>query len=223
MKELYLDTANIGEISEMLRTDAIQGVTTNPSLMAKEQKGSYTQKLDDICQMFQAYSTGRKHLSVEVISLDPKIMYQQAFTLKEALGKYDKVQLHIKIPVMLETLEVISKLSDNGIKVNATACMTALQAKLAHDAGAPIISFFYNRMIDGGVDADLELQRFAELNRNARVICGSIRKPDDLRRCWLSGADIVTASMKVIKETITHPKTDEAISQFQKDIDAWLK
>ncbi|MBV8072882.1 MAG: hypothetical protein JO270_23465 [Acidobacteriaceae bacterium] len=236
MKELFLDTANIDEISTLLRTDAIAGVTTNPSLMAKEilpmtlaprsageKWAAYVKKLDDICQMFQAHSAAKKHLSVEVITLDPQKMFSQAHALKKALGRYEKVDLHVKIPVMFETLEVISKLSDDKVKVNATACMTALQAKLAHDAGAPIISFFYNRMIDGGVNADLELQRFAELNRNSRVICGSIRKSDDIRRCWASGADIVTASTKVIKEAIFHVKTEQAIQQFQGDIEEWLK
>lgn len=230
MKELFLDSANMDEIALCVRTDAIAGVTTNPSLMAKEAKGDYVKKLNDICQLFQTYAKARKHLSVEVTTLDPDKMYGQAHELQEALGlDFDKVQLHIKIPVMFETLEVISRLGDDGIKVNATACMTALQAKLAHDAGAPIISFFFNRMIDGahgnnGRDlALMQLSDFSEeLNRNSRVICGSIRKPQDLSDCWRNGADIVTASFKIIKETLVHPETDKAIQQFQKDIDAWL-
>lgn len=224
MKKLYLDSANLDEIALCLRTDAIDGVTTNPSLMAKEKKGGYTERLVDICELFQEISTAKKHLSVEVITLDPGDMFEQAVTLKTALGKYDKVDLYVKIPLMFETLPVISRLNDERIKVNATACMTALQAKLAHDAGAPIVSFFYNRMLDGAVEAETEINRFStELNRNSQIICGSIRKADDVRKCWKSGADIVTASLKVIKEMVTHPKTDEAIKQFQRDIETWLK
>ena len=222
MKELFLDTANLEDIRTMVRTEAIQGVTTNPSLMAKEAKGGYTQRLAEICDVIR--ETGRRmHLSVEVITSDPSKMVEQALMLRDTLAE-DRVDLHVKIPIMLETLPVITELSNKKVKVNATACMTALQAKLAHDAGAPIISFFYNRMNDGGLDADKEIHTFAtELNRNSRIICGSIRHAEDVRKCWRDGSDIVTAGVKVIKEMITHPKTDEAIKQFQQDIDKWLR
>lgn len=230
MKELYLDSANLEDIVLCVRTDAVAGVTTNPSLMAKEAKGDYIKKLDDICQMFQTNARARKHLSVEVTTLDPDKMYGQAHELRDALGKYDRVQLHVKIPVTFQTLEVISRLGDDGIKVNATACMTALQAKLAHDAGAPVISFFYNRMIDeynGAQDAHMralgQIATFShEFNRNSKIICGSIRKPDDLLNCWVNGSDIVTASLKIIRESLVHPQTDKAIKQFQEDIERWL-
>jgi transaldolase len=79
-------------------------------------------------------------------------------------------------------------------------------------------------MKDGDLDADMELSLFAnDLNRNCRIICGSIRKPEDLQDCWLNGADIVTASLSIIKQVIAHPQTDKAVKQFQEDIDSWLK
>lgn len=221
LRELFLDSANIDEIRMLVRTDAVQGVTTNPSLMAKEAKGGYTQRLLEICELLD--STGRKmHLSAEVITSDPSKMVEQALNLNESL-KNDRVDLHIKIPVMLETLPVITELAHKKIKVNATACMTALQAKLAEDAGAPIVSFFYNRIKDANEEPDDVLAKYGRLRRSTRVICGSIRKPDDVYRSWLNGADIVTASLKVIKEMISHPQTDKAIAQFQKDIDTWLR
>jgi TalC/MipB family fructose-6-phosphate aldolase len=226
MKQLFLDSANIDEIKSVLATDAIRGVTTNPSLMAKEVKGGYTQRLQDICQLFDDISTAKKHLSVEVITLDPSKMYDQAMMLQDILGGHKNVDLHIKIPVLFETLHVISKLSDKQVNVNATACMTMEQAKIAHDAGATVISFFYNRMLDGVVDAELEIGRFCnkmlELNIKSRVICGSIRKSGDPWKCWLAGADIVTVSMKVLKDMIRHPQTDRAVKQFQEDIEKWL-
>lgn len=222
MKQLFLDTANIDDIKALVQTEAIQGVTTNPSLMAKEAKGKYHQKLLDISNVL--IDTGRKmHLSVEVITSDPKEMVVQALRLRDALHD-DRLDLYVKIPILFETLPVITELSNKKVKVNATAAMIASQAKLAHDAGAPVISFFYNRMLDGGVPAEEEIHRFSdELNRNSLIICGSIRHASDVLKCWRNGADIVTAGVKVIKEMITHPKTDEAVRQFQKDIDTWLK
>lgn len=221
MKLLFLDSANLDEIRLMVKTEAIQGVTTNPSLMAKETKGGYVQRLSEICEILDS-TDRRMHLSVEVITADPKEMYSQAMTLAEGLKGSD-IDLHVKIPVLFDTLPVITKLANSKVRVNATACMTALQAKLAEEAGAPIVSFFYNRMLDGALDADTEIQKYCELRRNSQIICGSIRKPDDVRRCWRAGAEYVTASVKVIKEMISHPKTDEAVTQFQRDIDTWLK
>lgn len=221
LKELFLDSANLDEIKSLVMTDAIQGVTTNPSLMAKEAKGGYTQRLREIIDVLEG--TGRKmHLSVEVITSDPRQMVDQALVLMGAL-KSPRVDLHIKIPVMLETLSVITVLSNEKVKVNATACMTALQAKLAEDAGAPIVSFFYNRIKDADEEPDTALEQYGRLRRSSRVICGSIREPVDVYRSWLHGADIVTASLKVITKMISHPQTDKAIAQFQKDIDTWLK
>lgn len=220
MKMLFLDSANLDEIKQMVKTEAIQGVTTNPSLMAKEAKGGYVQRLNEICNVL-ADTDRRLHLSVEVITSDPEKMQEQAMLLRDSLPT--TVDLHVKIPVLFDTLPVITRLSNSRVKVNATACMTALQAKLAEDAGAEIVSFFYNRMLDGAVDADTEIQKYCEIRRNSQIICGSIRKPDDVRRCWRAGAEIVTASVKVIREMIAHPKTDEAVAQFQRDIDAWLR
>jgi transaldolase len=245
MKELYLDTANLDDIRSFVKSEAIQGVTTNPSLMAKEvapisangfrtnedRWNIYVNRLREIRQIL--LETKRKlHLSVEVTTSNPKEMAEQAVRLHGDVAS-DDIDVFVKIPVMLETLDVISYLSNKRVKVNATACMTALQAKLAHDAGAPIISFFYNRMIDGHTgemppsDATMralgQIATFShELNRNARIICGSIRKPDDLMNCWVNGADIVTVGPKIIREAIVHPQTDKAIKQFQEDIDRWL-
>jgi len=229
MSKLYLDTANLEEITRVAETTAISGITTNPSLMAKEEKGDYIEKLQKIAAVLD----DEKHLSVEVITLDPVEMLRQAIELAQEVRGVD---LHIKIPVMLDTLPVITKLTyEHGINVNATACMTAEQAKMALDAGAPVVSFFYNRMKDGRLDANHELYRFwQEFNidfdsessikesNNCDVICGSIRKPADVLSCWESGAQIVTASMKIIEQMITHPQTDKAIQDFQKDIEAWL-
>ena len=239
MKKLFLDSANLGEIVSVANTNAIAGVTTNPSLMAKEEKGNYVDKLKHIALVMKAgkkLPTDKKHLSVEVVTLNIDDMRTQAWDLYEELKDFG-LDVHIKIPFMLDTLPLITRFAGTGVKVNATCCMTADQAKMARDAGAPVISFFYNRMKDGGLYADAEIERFRYDGNDAYdllgpggparrlpsfVICGSIRKPEDILRCWESGADAVTAPMHVIKKFMSHPKTDEAIKSFQEDIDKWL-
>ncbi|MHB8407887.1 MAG: transaldolase family protein [Acidiferrobacterales bacterium] len=237
MPHLFLDTANIDDIRFFSKSDAIAGVTTNPSLMAKEKKGDYISKLQEIASILSLAKQGgkSKHLSVEVTTLDPDGMVTQALNLQDKLVK-SGVDLHIKIPVLPQTLQVITLLSKKNIRVNATACMTALQGKLASDAGAPIVSFFFNRMIDGLQEDQMrifdnasprsraltELVKYKQLGGTASIICGSIRKPEDVFDCWNSGAQIVTAGPKIIREMLKHPQTDKAVQQFQEDIEKWL-
>lgn len=246
--KLLLDSANIEDVKRIAFTDAISGVTTNPSLMAKEEKGDYTHKLIDIAEVLNESGT-RKHMSVEVITLDPDEMVEQAVDLAKHFESKPLVELHIKIPVTLDNLQVITALESKGIKVNATACMMHSQAKMALDAGASIVSYFYNRIIDGGgIDPNTEIHRtsrymvsrersvssFPEAMLSSQkgyitvpgppqIICGSIRKPEDVTACWLHGASHVTASMKIIEQLLSHPQTDIAINGFQKDIEAWLE
>ena len=239
--KLLLDSANYNEITRICDTSAISGVTTNPSLMAKEVKGDYLNKITNIAQLLHSTCL-RKHLSAEVITLDPNEMLVQAVEIREALKfSAEFVDLHIKIPVTLENLSVITSLEGMGIKVNATACMMHSQAKMAIDAGASIISYFYNRIKDGGgIDPDEEINKTASYRRSPEfcgdpskayitaygapsIICGSIRKPEDVTACWESGSEYVTASLKIIELLLKHEQTDIAINGFQKDIEAWLE
>ena len=149
MKTLFLDTANIDEIRRLILSDAIQGVTTNPSLMAKEAKGDYIKKLKEIAFLIGAAGVSgasgrRKHLSVEAIGTDHKVILDQGFRIHESLFTFG-VNLYVKVPVMFDNLSVITELVRGGVMVNATACMNAIQAKLAADSGATIVSFFYNQ------------------------------------------------------------------------------
>lgn len=229
--KLLLDSANIDEIRRFSQTEAVAGVTTNPALVSKEQKRDYIDFLTEIATIVNnsVVTTGgrtysKKHLSVEVTTLDPDEMIKQAVALNTAirLNKMN-LELFIKIPVMPETLRVISVLRyDKQLMVNATACMTATQAKIASEAGAHIVSFFYNRMLDGGEGGN-EITRFVSMNtERSKVICGSIRKPLDLSTCWALGADYVTASAKIIDEALMHPQTTKAVDEFQEKIDKWL-
>ena len=237
MGKLFLDSANLSVIQRMMGLDCIAGVTTNPSLMAKEEKGNYLDRLREIADLVSSSGTrSPRHLSVEVITLDPSEMLVQADQIRNVLMPFEKhLDLYIKIPVTLDNLEVISKLNNYGINVNATACITWSQAKLAADAGAKIVSFFYNRALDGGGIPLEEMYHFQGtmdhqpviegviVQSGTAIICGSIRKPIDVLLCWEAGAQFVTASEKVIQEMSEHPQTDLAIKQFQGDIDKWLK
>lgn len=224
---LLLDSADISEIREFFPGEALAGVTTNPSLIAKQPQRDYIQLLQEIDNELQTTGySDPQHFSAEVTTLDPDGMIDQAFELRDSIGKH----VHVKIPLMPETIRVIEKLSHSGVQVNATACMTALQAKIASDAGADAVSFFYNRMKDGyqvhALKEELikpleEITLYCSWGEDATVICGSIRHPRDIVDCWQAGAYLVTAPAKVIREALRHPKTTEAIGQFQKDIEAW--
>lgn len=226
--KLLLDTANLDDIKKFSKTTMISGVTTNPSLMAKESKGNYVDKLRRIRDGILDARRGGSgmHLSVEVTTLDPDEMIDEACQLEEVLGRKGSesgVDLHIKIPVMPRTMRVLTELRQKSVQTNATACMTAMQAKLAAEAGANIVSFFYNRILDGNENADQVLSNFHSLKpHHVRVICGSIRKPEDIQRCWFNGADYVTASPAIIEKALIHPQTTVAIDKFQEDIEKWL-
>jgi transaldolase len=245
---LLLDSANISDIRELSRTSVIAGVTTNPSLIAKEANDGrpYSEVLKEIWGIIASGAEDPPHFSFEVTTLDPHGMYLQATELRYKIlndvGR--RTPYHIKIPVSPETMWVITALSKAGFPVNATACMTALQAKLASDAGASIVSFFYARMkdyikkIEGyrsdqkALDTEAAEDARAEISlyrswcdqgrASAKIIAGSIRTPHDVMDCWTAGAHYVTTSKKVISECLEHPKTRESIEGFQRDIDAWL-
>lgn len=225
---MLLDSANIEEIEKAVRTSAISGVTTNPSLVAKEKKTDYK---GFIATVFNHVFAGERcdHFSFEVTTLDANEMYRQAVDtvefLKKHYGSAARDIIYVKIPVALYTLPVITKLYDEDINVNATACMQPLQAKMASDAGAETVSFFFNRMKDGGEDdPGTIISDFRCIdNKDTTVICGSIRQPRDVWDCWRAGADYVTAPMNVIAAMMEHHKTTEAINEFQEDIEAWLK
>lgn len=237
MHTILLDTANIKDIESYCKTSAIAGVTTNPTLMSKEGKAPYMTKLVEIAEVVKASLPGvKRHLSVEIIETDPTLMCDQAVLLRNTLSSKN-LDLYVKVPITLDNLKLISKLSRYQVQVNATACMNFVQAKMAEDAGAGIVSFFFNRMIDynniryksdaqnrARSEALEEIVKFCSRDeRKAEVICGSIRTPKDFEDCWLAGAEMVTAPPKVIDEMTKHPKTDEAIASFQRDIDEWLK
>lgn len=234
MKNLFLDTANIEKIRNMTKSTFISGVTTNPSLMSKEGKGNYESNILDIAETLsensrlmsnpehrKGYPIPRFHLSVESYETDPGLLFSHSMLIWDLFAAgFNNVDLFLKVPVTLENMPVITKLSRNGVNVNATACMTPVQAKMATDAGANVVSFFYNRIKDEKEDPDLAVRQFKE-NESTFVICGSIRKPVDVIQAWENGSDAVTASPEIIADLLKHPQTDKAIRQFKEDIEKW--
>lgn len=252
MTKFLLDSANLDDVKRFAKNTAVAGVTTNPSLVSKEKKRDYLSLLCEIADVLNSSvythpqkTTEKKHLSVEVTTLDPVEMIRQAELFSTMLlARRMYIDVHIKIPVMSQTLEVLSVLrNEKYVKTNATACMTALQAKMAADAGANVVSFFYNRMIDGNTPkgsasaqerekaretALLEIQSYSWRHGNpVPYICGSVRTVDDVEElCADQSPDktnFVTVSAKILDEMIVHPKTTEAIEAFDKDIKTWLE
>lgn len=243
--KLFLDTANLADIEDALRGGFIRGVTTNPSLLAKEPKGNYLAHMKKIVALLK--KDGRNlSLSVEVFSDQQEEMLKQAREFKKAL-KYKN--LAIKIPVSYKGqsyLGVVRRLSDEGIIVNCTACMTPLQLVLAAAAGARFVSLFYNRVRDAETEALYANERNALLEKkvvekadfnpdqvlreastllaeypDAEIIVGSIRTPLDVKRAALAGGHIVTASLPIFKAALSHFKTDHAVGNFLTDFKHW--
>jgi|15BtaG_2_1085339.scaffolds.fasta_scaffold16860_2 transaldolase len=221
--KLFADTANLQEIEELLRTGAIQGITTNPSLLSKEPKADFLEHIQKICDLCQKYEVDLP-VSVEVFATEPDSMIEQAAEICEKI-QYNNI--NIKIPVGFQELRVISELAKRGIRVNCTCCFTDTQLQLAALAGAKYVSLFYNRLIDVGGDpleALRRVRKFIEANDlDCEIISGSIRNAYDLSDCWANGSHIVTAGFGVIKKSTQHVKTNESIEGFIKDFEAWIK
>lgn len=218
--KLFLDTANLDEISDAINKGVIQGVTTNPSILAKEPKTDFVGHIKKIAKLCQ---TRDLPLSVEVFAKEPTSMLEQAFQIVEDVGYKN---LNIKIPVGYEELEVINKLSSQGVKINCTCCFSTAQMEMAVLAGARYVSLFYNRLLDvGGNPSEVasKVNKFIKSSeKDAEIIAGSIRTPSDIVNAWDAGCHIVTAGYQIVKKSMKHSKTDESINGFLKDFEKWI-
>lgn len=245
--KLFLDTANLKDIEEALREGLVSGITTNPSLLAKEPKSHYTQHMKKIANLCRKYGNNCS-LSIEVFTNDKDKMVKQALTFIDEI-KYKN--LAIKIPISYRNqnnISVIKKLAGKGVLVNCTACHTQMQLVMAAAGGAKYVSLFYNRVRDGLKDttytserkkllkekviekADFDpnhvLRETRELLKeypNTEIIAGSMRSSLDIKEAGLNGAHIVTASLNIIKSSLFHFKTDYAVEQFLSDFEKWIK
>ena len=222
--KIFVDSANLVEIEEALERGFPAGITTNPSILAKEEKADFREHINKIIELVQRYGYDIP-LSVEVFSTRPEEMITQAEDFVRDFGHYPK--LTIKIPVGWDELEVIRELRLRGIRVNCTCCMSYGQAVMAAAAGANYVSLFYGRIRDVGYDAATVVRdvrgTFRDRGVPCEIIVGSIRHIADVCEAFQSGADIVTVPPKFFRAMVSHPKTDEAVRQFVTDFQKWMQ
>ena len=223
MNYLFADTANLDEIKIANDMGVIQGVTTNPSIIAKEPQGSF----DDLIMKLAEYCGAEDlSLSVEVFAEEYDAIVKQACEIYE---KFSAVcpDLYVKIPVGFDELRAIKTCSKNGVKINATICYSEQQLIHCASAGAKYVSLFYCRLKQHGGDVERALKRtrhcILENGLDTQIIAGSIRTQQDVCDAWDYGADIVTTGLPVIKEMVSHPKTTESYNGFMSDFASWMK
>ena len=223
MNYLFADTANLDEIKIANDMGVIQGVTTNPSIIAKEPQGSF----DDLIMKLAEYCGAEDlSLSVEVFAEGYDAIVKQACEIYE---KFSPVcpDLYVKIPVGFDELRAIKTCSKNGVKINATICYSEQQLIHCASAGAKYVSLFYCRLKQHGGDVERALKRtrhyILENGLDTQIIAGSIRTQQDVCDAWDYGADIVTTGLPVIKEMVSHPKTTESYNGFMSDFASWMK
>ncbi|MGM9683748.1 MAG: fructose-6-phosphate aldolase [Eubacteriales bacterium] len=210
--KLFIDTANVDEIREANELGVICGVTTNPSLIAKEGK-----VFEDVIKEITGIVDGP--ISAEVVAPDADGMVAQA----QELVKIHK-NIVIKIPITSEGLKAVKKLSTLGIKTNVTLIFSPAQALLAAKAGATYVSPFIGRLDDiseNGISIVEDIAEIFEIHGiKTEIIAASIRGPQDVVDAAKAGAHIATVPYKVILQMIKHPLTDSGIDKFMKDWNA---
>ena len=207
--ELYVDTANLDEIKEAYDLGVLDGVTTNPSLIAREGV-DYGQRLAEICKLVDG------PVSAEVIALDAKAMIVE--------GK-DRAKIAqnivVKLPCTVDGLKACKALSDEEIKTNLTLCFQPLQALMVAKAGAFLVSPFIGRLDDIGEDGMDLIHKIRAIYDNygleTKILAASIRHPKHMVDCALAGADVATVPFKVIAQFMGHPLTDKGLETFLAD------
>lgn len=207
--ELYIDTANLDEIKEAHDYGILDGVTTNPSLIAKEGV-DYGKRLAEICGVVSG------PVSAEVIALEADKMIAEGKDRAKIASN-----IVVKLPCTIDGLKACKALSDEGIKTNMTLCFQPLQAMMVAKAGAFLISPFIGRLDDIGEDGMDLIVRTRQIYDNygypTKVLAASIRHTKHMLDCALAGADVATVPLKVIQQLMKHPLTDQGIDIFLKD------
>lgn len=211
--KIFIDTANLDEIREANDMGVLDGVTTNPSLVAKEGHKDFKTMLEKICAIVDG------DVSAEVVSTTSEEMIKEG----RELAKIHK-NIVVKVPLIKEGLKAVKVFSDEGIKTNVTLCFSASQALLAAKAGAYIISPFVGRLDDisaNGMELISQIvQIYSNYNYQTQVLVASVRHPLHFVDSALIGADIATMPLKVIEQLLKHPLTDIGLDKFLSD---WKK
>ncbi len=207
--KFFLDTANIDEIKEINSWGIIEGVTTNPSLIAKEGR-VFEEVIDEISKIVDG------PVSAEVVSTDAEGMVKEGRILSKI-----KENVIVKIPMTEEGLKATSILSKENIKTNVTLIFSASQAILAARAGATYVSPFLGRLDDIGVSSKDLIKEISTIFKNynieTKIIAASVRNTTHIVDSMLAGADIATVPTKVIKQMVKHPLTDSGLIKFLED------
>ncbi len=207
---IFLDTANIDQIRQGARLGVVSGVTTNPTLVAKEGLGDYKAVVKEICSIISG------PVSAEVVVNEPQAMIEQARDIATWASN-----VVVKIPATTDGLAVTSTLARENIKVNMTLCFTVNQALLGALAGATFISPFVGRLEDIGCDGMALVKDIVEVyNRydlKTKVLAASIRHPQHCVAAARAGAHIATVPYNVLMQMMQHPLTDIGVSRFLAD------
>lgn len=207
--KIFLDTANLEQIKTANSWGIIDGVTTNPSLIAKEGR-----KFEDVVREIAAIVNGP--ISAEVISLDAEGMVKEALPLAQIHSN-----IVIKVPMTAEGLKAARQLKEKGIKTNVTLVFSANQALLAAKAGATYVSPFVGRLEDNGQDSIWLIKDIMTIYRNygfdTQIIVASIRNPVQVIEAAKAGAHIATVPFHVLEQMIKHVLTDQGIKKFLED------
>ncbi len=210
--KFFIDTADMAEIRELADMGLLDGVTTNPSLVAKSGR-AFKEVLAEICKIVEG------PVSAEVTALDAAGMIKEGNDLRKVARN-----IAVKVPLTLDGLKACRALRSDGAVVNVTLCFSANQALLAAKAGASFISPFVGRLDDIHLDG-MELiseirQIYDNYDYETEILVASVRTPNHVKHAALIGADIVTAPAAVLKALVKHPLTDKGMEQFLAD---WKK
>jgi transaldolase len=211
--KFFIDSADTAAIADLADTGMVDGVTTNPSLVAKSGR-DFKELISEICTLTKG------PVSAEVTALDAKAMLSEADQL---LAIADNVC--IKVPLTWDGLKATRALADNGHKVNVTLCFSANQALLAAKAGAAYISPFVGRLDDISADGMGLIADIRQIYDNypdleTEILVASVRSPEHIRQSALIGADVATLPPEVLRSLIAHPLTDKGLEAFLAD---WQK
>ena len=207
--KIFLDTANVAEIKEAAKLGFLDGVTTNPSLIAKE-KRKFDDAIREICEVCPG------PVSAECITEKFDDLMPEARRLSKLAPN-----VVVKIPLTREGLKAVKACSSEGIKINVTLCFSGVQAMFAAKAGAYFISPFIGRIDDTGHDGMVLIRDIVQIYRNygykTEVLAASIRHPVHVLECAKAGAHIGTMPFNVFDKLISHPLTDKGVQIFMDD------
>jgi transaldolase len=207
--KFFIDTANIDEIKEAISMGMVDGVTTNPTLIAREAR-PFEEIIREICDLVDG------PISAEVIGTDSYGMVKEA----RELAKIHQ-NIVVKIPMTTDGLKATCKLADEGIKTNLTLVFSPLQALMAAKAGAAFVSPFVGRLDDISQDGLLLVEQIVEIYSNyafdTEIIVASVRNPLHVLEAALMGADIATIPFDVLSKLAAHPLTDKGLKAFLED------